>query len=124
MTIKITPRQAAVWRYLADCALREGRSPSMREIGAELSIRSTNGVSCHLRALIRKGYIEMVPGRPRSIRLRIWPPAEVDDYGEGSHLRRMDDMIRASAEERVCEWCARRALPFGTSPRCRTHANM
>jgi repressor LexA len=34
-----------------------GYPPTLREIGARMGIRSTNGVNDHLRALERKGYL-------------------------------------------------------------------
>ena len=48
-----------------------GIVPTYREIGTGLGIGSTNAVSDHIKALVRKGYIERVgkPGRPRSLRL-------------------------------------------------------
>lgn len=45
-----------------------GRSPSLREIGRALDIRSTNGVTDHLKALARKGWLDW-GSSPRSIRL-------------------------------------------------------
>ena len=50
---------------------QHGVVPSYREIGAALGIGSTNAVSDHIKALIRKGYVQRIgePGRPRSLRL-------------------------------------------------------
>jgi repressor LexA len=42
--------------------------PTYREIGDALNISSTNGVSDHVKALIRKGYIEKPKGRGNSAR--------------------------------------------------------
>jgi SOS-response transcriptional repressor LexA len=54
---RLTARQAAVLGFLERFFQRHGYAPTMREIGAEFGIRSTNGVSDHLRALERKGYV-------------------------------------------------------------------
>jgi len=34
-----------------------GRSPTVRDIGAEFKIKSPNGTMCHLKALQKKGFI-------------------------------------------------------------------
>lgn len=67
----LSPRQRAVLEYLAAVIQKRGVPPTFREIGAAMGIGSTNGVSEHIRALERKGYIERIGGRgsPRSMRL-------------------------------------------------------
>jgi repressor LexA len=59
----LTQRQRAVLdvikRHISKC----GVSPTLREIGAELDIRSTNAVNDHLNAIEDKGYIAR-PGKP------------------------------------------------------------
>jgi len=47
----------------------QGVVPTYREIGAALGIGSTNGVSDHIKALVRKGYLERRGGRgaPRAL---------------------------------------------------------
>ena len=67
----LSPRQEEILQYLSACVDQEGVMPSYREIGSSLGIRSTNAVSDHLKALVRKGYLERVgsAGRSRSIRL-------------------------------------------------------
>jgi repressor LexA len=42
-------------------------SPTVREIAAAMSIKSPHGVTVHLEALQRKGYIRMASGKPRGI---------------------------------------------------------
>ena len=53
----LTGTQADVLDYISRYARREGRSPTVREIGDQFGITSPNGVSCHLKALQKKGYI-------------------------------------------------------------------
>ncbi len=53
----LTLRQLKVLRFIYDQQLAFTRSPTLREIGAHMSIRSTNGVNDHLLALERKGCI-------------------------------------------------------------------
>ena len=68
---ELSPRQREILDFVAAQVEQGGVVPSYREIGLALGITSTNAVSDHLKALIRKGYLERVgdPGRPRSLRL-------------------------------------------------------
>jgi len=45
-----------------------GYPPTLREIGAKMGIRSTNGVNDHLRALERKGYLKREDMKSRALR--------------------------------------------------------
>ncbi len=67
----LSPRQREMLEFITTAVDQAGVVPSYREIGRALGIGSTNAVSDHLKALIRKGYVERVgePGRPRSLRL-------------------------------------------------------
>lgn len=54
----LTTRQMIVLRLIALSVRDRGYPPTLREIGARMGIRSTNGgVNDHLRALERKGCI-------------------------------------------------------------------
>ena len=64
----LTPRQRDVLDYVRDSTAERGFPPTLREIGRHLGIRSTNGVSSHLSALTRKGYLTREP-TSRAIRL-------------------------------------------------------
>lgn len=68
---ELSPRQREILDFVVAAVEQDGVVPSYREIGSALGIASTNAVSDHLKALIRKGYLERVgdPGRPRSLRL-------------------------------------------------------
>jgi len=67
----LTDRQRQMLTYLRAEIEQTGLCPTYREIGAALGINSTNGVSDHLKALERKGYIERAgnSGASRAIRL-------------------------------------------------------
>lgn len=65
----LTARQRLVLECIAAAVARDGWPPTLREIGDELGIRSTNGVNDHLRALERKGYVARRSGRARTLRL-------------------------------------------------------
>ncbi|HOK09108.1 MAG TPA: transcriptional repressor LexA [Candidatus Hydrogenedens sp.] len=55
---ELTQRQKEVLDCIHDFQERMNYSPSILEICERLKIRSTNGVAGHIRALIRKGYLE------------------------------------------------------------------
>ncbi len=51
----LTHRQQMVLDFIRESIADRGYPPTLREIGARMGIRSTNGVNDHLRALERKG---------------------------------------------------------------------
>jgi repressor LexA len=63
----LAPRQRQILDFIAAYMDQRSVPPTLREIGEALSIKSTNGVSEHVEALIRKGYLERV-GEARSSR--------------------------------------------------------
>ncbi len=63
----LAPRQRALLDFIASYQDQKGIPPTIREIGEALGIKSTNGVSDHIKALVRKGYLERV-GDARSSR--------------------------------------------------------
>lgn len=67
----LAPRQREILEYIASTVDRRGIAPTYREIGDALGIKSTNGVSDHVKALIRKGYLarSAATGSARSLRL-------------------------------------------------------
>jgi|TARA_B110000116_G_C16796941_1_gene567383 repressor LexA len=67
--IKLTARQAEVLQLIKTNIEGTGYPPTRAEIAKELGFRSANAAEEHLRALARKGAIEMVPGASRGIRL-------------------------------------------------------
>jgi len=69
----VTHRQQAVLDIISDRLRTQGYGPTIREIGAQLGIRSVNGVVGHLRALERKGLILHDPMKSRGIRLKTLP---------------------------------------------------
>jgi repressor LexA len=64
----LTKRQELILQYVLDYVQREGYPPSIREIGKEFAIGSLRGVTVHLDALERKGYISR-SNTPRSIKV-------------------------------------------------------
>jgi repressor LexA len=69
----LTDRQQQVLEYIRSSIVDRGYPPTLREIGAHMGIRSTNGVNDHLRALERKGYLRREDMKSRALR-----PCDVD----------------------------------------------
>jgi repressor LexA len=64
----LTHRQQMVLEYIRRSIHDRGYPPTLREIGAFMGIRSTNGVNDHLRALERKGYLTREDMKSRALR--------------------------------------------------------
>ncbi|MCP5206900.1 MAG: repressor LexA [Hahellaceae bacterium] len=70
--VKLTKRQAEILALIKRSLDDTGYPPTRAEIAKELGFKSANAAEEHLKALARKGAIEMVPGASRGIRI----PAE------------------------------------------------
>ncbi len=68
--MELTPRQSQILELIQDFIEQTGMPPTRAEIAAELGFKSPNAAEEHLRALQRKGVIELVPGTSRGIRLK------------------------------------------------------
>ena len=66
----LTPRQSEVLAFLREFIDETGMPPTRAEIAAKLGFRSANAAEEHLRALQRKGAIELMPGMSRGIQLK------------------------------------------------------
>jgi repressor LexA len=64
----LTQRQQMVLDFIRQSIQDRGYPPTLREIGARMGIRSTNGVNDHLRALERKGYLTREDMKSRALR--------------------------------------------------------
>src|SRR5690554_2941929 len=76
MAIKLTARQEEVLNLIRSEIVRTGFPPTRAEIARTLGFRSANAAEDHLRALARKGAIELTPGASRGIRLNDMIPPE------------------------------------------------
>jgi len=65
----LTSRQAQVLDLIKKHINDTGYPPTRADIAQELGFRSPNAAEEHLKALARKGAIEMIPGTSRGIRL-------------------------------------------------------
>lgn len=66
---RLTPRQTEILAFIKQWLEVHGYPPTRAEIAQELGFRSPNAAEDHLKALARKGAIEMIPGASRGIRI-------------------------------------------------------
>jgi repressor LexA len=64
---ELTDRQKQILHFIVKETENRGFPPTIREIGEQMSIRSTNGVNDHLNALERKGYLQRGAQQSRSL---------------------------------------------------------
>lgn len=69
--LKLTSRQEEILAYIKDYLQETGFPPTRSEIAAKMGFKSPNAAEEHLRALARKGAIEVLPGTSRGLRLPI-----------------------------------------------------
>jgi repressor LexA len=65
----LTPRQVEILEFIQRFISETGMPPTRADMARELGFRSANAAEEHLRALERKGVIELLPGTSRGIRL-------------------------------------------------------
>lgn len=76
--MKLTKRQQEIYEVIKSYIRDTGFPPTRADIAKEFGFRSANAAEEHLRALARKGAIEMIPGTSRGIRI---PESELEDPG-------------------------------------------
>jgi repressor LexA len=69
MAIKLTSRQQEILDLIRTQIARTGFPPTRAEIAKELGFKSANAAEDHLKALAKKGAIELTAGASRGIRL-------------------------------------------------------
>ena len=102
----LTHRQQMVLDFIRESITDRGYPPTLREIGARMGIRSTNGVNDHLRALERKGYLKREDMKSRALRptgVQLPLPA---GFGNGEpsnnvHVSHDDEMVEIPILGRV-----------------------
>ena len=66
----LTPRQTQILEVIQDFIAETGMPPTRAEIARELGFKSANAAEEHLRALQKKGVLDLVPGASRGIQLK------------------------------------------------------
>jgi len=77
--LKLTPRQAEILAFIKHCLDDNGYPPTRAEIAQALGFKSPNAAEEHLKALARKGAIEMIPGASRGIRIPGYEPNNTEE---------------------------------------------
>lgn len=118
----LTARQRRVLEFVVSFVASHGYAPTLREIGAELGIRSTNGVSDHLRLIERKGYLRrdatlsrglvLVDGSLAADGATVRCP---NDDGGGDHVRGSFYLPGLPLDEHAARWSAI-GVVFGVCP--------
>lgn len=67
---ELTPRQKQILELIQDFIYETGMPPTRAEIAKELGFKSANAAEEHLRALQKKGVLDLVPGTSRGIQLK------------------------------------------------------
>ena len=83
MADALTQRQREILDFISASIMERGFPPTLREIGEHFSIRSTNGVNDHLKALEKKGHL-----RREDLKSRAMRPVLPDGNGEMVPLER------------------------------------
>jgi repressor LexA len=97
MTIKLTERQQQILDLIREAVVNTGFPPTRAEIALKLGFRSANAAEDHLRALARKGVIELTAGASRGIRLT----ESAADF-TSDQIDSTDDRVRSTdTQERV-----------------------
>ena len=66
---KISPKQTEILNYIKSEILNKGYSPTVRDIGLAVNLKSTSSVHAHLETLEKNGYIRRDPTKPRTIQI-------------------------------------------------------
>lgn len=82
----LTPRQQEILVFLKDWIAEHSMPPTRAEMCAALGFRSPNAAEEHLRALERKGAIEMMAGSSRGIRIMSGEDDAANDEEHGLPL--------------------------------------
>ncbi|WLD59665.1 transcriptional repressor LexA [Salinispirillum sp. LH 10-3-1] len=107
--MKLTARQQQVLDFLRTYIEAHSMPPTRAEIARELGFKSANAAEEHLKALARKGAIEMIPGASRGIRLpHLEAPANDETVSAGPGLPVIGRVAAGSptlATEHIDEYC-------------------
>lgn len=76
----LTERQQQIYDLIKENIQTTGMPPTRAEIAQKLGFRSANAAEEHLKALAKKGAIEMIAGSSRGIRLLLETPDDQNDF--------------------------------------------
>src|SRR5438270_13965429 len=100
----LTERQRQILAFITRRTEEQGYPPTIREIGVEMGIKSTNGVNDHLRALERKGFLKREGLKSRALRPVHFGQAKAEHFGSNviaAIIPQSDDMVSVPVLGRV-----------------------
>jgi repressor LexA len=93
----LTPRQQQILELIQDHIAETGYPPTRKDIARIFGFSSANAAEDHLRALEKKGYIEILPGVSRGVRL-VGPASDgipvIGQVAAGSPLLAQENISR------------------------------
>jgi len=66
---ELTPRQSDVFKFIKRFQSKHGYPPTRQEISDQFGFKSKNAATDHIRLIASKGWIEVVPGINRGIKI-------------------------------------------------------
>ena len=98
----LTQRQREILDFISTSIDRRGYPPTLREIGEHFGIRSTNGVSDHLKALEKKGFLTREDLKSRAMRpVGASASRPAVPANDGAAFRLGEDMVEIPVVGRV-----------------------
>lgn len=95
---ELTDRQRVILDFISQYIRDHGYPPTLREIGSQFTIKSTNGVNDHLRALEKKGYLHRDDLKSRALRpVDAGGPANGQTLGEDTETVEVPILGRVAA---------------------------
>lgn len=104
----LTQRQRDILEFISSSIDQRGYPPTLREIGEHFGIRSTNGVSDHLKALEKKGFLaredlKSRAMRPMSANLAPSRAGSVTDIRDARDIRDVSTAMAPRLGDELCE---------------------
>ena len=116
----LTTRQQQILALIRQHISDTGFPPTRAEIATQLGFRSPNAAEEHLKALARKGVIELAAGTSRGIRLKLLPDS-IDEVPRAVQIALSLPLVgRVAAWSRSCSTArSRSARSCGPLTGCR-----
>lgn len=111
----LTSAQSNVFQFVVDTIKRTGSAPTFQEIADFFDYKSINAAVQHLNLIQQKGYIELLPGKARGIRIvRTCPLSEKHSRGLDEGIPVLGGIVAGRPALAVPE--AHRYLPIAKEP--------
>jgi len=78
----LTKRQAQIFEFITQCIARHDAPPTRIEIAKHFGFRSPNAAEDHLKAIAKKGYIDLKTGTSRGIQVNNLAANDTDEEPE------------------------------------------